>query len=104
MKVEIKETVSVVKTIDVDLPYYYKHDFDMMTGDTVIFGKIMEDKSIAIKESGTYQGSITYEVEIEEHLSIKTSGLSSYFNDEYKSNESEFLEAKERMMEFMKQI
>ena len=104
MKVEIKETVSVVKTIDVDLPYYYKHEFDTMTGDTVIFGKIMEDKSIAIKESGTYQGAETYEVEIEEHLSIKTSGLDSYFNEQYKSSEAEFLEAKERMMEFMKQI
>ena len=104
MKVEIKETVSVVKTIDVDLPYYYKHDFDMMTGDCVLYGKIESDKATTIQEGGTYQGAIKYEVEIEEHLSIKTSGLSGYFNDEYKSNESEFLEAKERMMEFMKQI
>jgi hypothetical protein len=40
MNVEITKVTETKETIDVALPFYYKHDLQLDTSDAVIYGKI----------------------------------------------------------------
>ncbi len=71
--------------------------------DNVIYGKIEEFKSYSIQEIDRYEAEKSYEIEIDEHVSIAKSGLSNYFNDRFKSSKEEYELAKERALEFIKQ-
>lgn len=107
MLVEIEENIKQVVTIDIELPYYYKHV--LSTGDrfgdgmSVVYGKIEDTKCSTIQES-FYNNVYTYEIEIERYLSIKTSGLSSYFSDYYKSNKDEYDGVKESCKNFLNKL
>lgn len=101
MKIEITETVEKVSVIDVELPYYYKHDLMSDYGDSVIYGKIEAKLHTAIQETENYDGERKFEIEKEEHSEIKNSGLASYFGKEHQSNQKEFEAAKQRCMLFV---
>jgi hypothetical protein len=94
MKIEIITTKRVKETIDVDFPYYYKQDLCSDYSDTVIYGKIMGEFEVTIKEDESYNGKISYEIE-------KCFRSDYYFTDEYKSSKEEFEAVKIRALEFL---
>lgn len=101
MKIEITTNVKTTKTVDVRLPYYYKHDLGSDHGESIIYGKIEELEATAIHESNWYGGKVSFEIEHTPYKSIKNSGFGCYFSDEFKSSEKEFNAAKERLLAFI---
>lgn len=101
MQIEITKQVPQVDIIEVELPYYYKHDLMSDHGDSVIYGKIEEKLCTSIQESKDYAGESKYEITKAKHFSIKKSGLAPYFDKEHKSSQEEFEEAKERCLLFL---
>lgn len=91
MKLKIKRKIETEETIDIEFPYYYKHDLMLDEVDVIIYGKIEENKTTSIHISHNYRGGDNYELEIEKE---PASNFSSYMTDEYKSNEAEYLKAK----------
>jgi hypothetical protein len=102
MKIEITEKIDIVKEIEIDLPYYYKHDLSGDRGSSIIYGKITETKVFSIQEKE--HSEIAFEFEIDEYPSLKQSGLTGYFKSEYKSTKSEYEEALKRANEFIKEF
>lgn len=100
MKIEIEKKVTQIEIIEVEFPYYYKHNLMSDYGDCVIYGKIEEKLCTTIEESNR-NNIEKFVIEKEEYTSIKNSGLSCYFNKEYKSNKEEFEDAKERCLSFL---
>ena len=100
MKIEIVETQKVKKTVDIKLPYYFKHDLMLDESDTIIYGKLEEKTSTTITlRSGWRDEEIqSAEIEIE---TINWASSSCYLKDEYKSGESEYLEAKQKALSLM---
>lgn len=102
MQVEITKTVKQVEIIDIELPYYYKHNLMSDYRISVIYGKIDEKLCTSIHEDEYYDGDTKYEIEKEEHSSIKNSGLSAYFDKKHQSSKEEFEAVKERCLSFLK--
>ena len=94
-KIIIREHITTEKEIEVDLPYYYKHDLYSDYGDSVIYGRIDGKITTSIHEKEDQYGKITYEIEKE-----KWGGDGSYFAGEHKSTEVEYNKVKERLKEF----
>ena len=103
-KVEITKQVPQVEIIEIELPYYYKHDLTSDYGKSVIYGKIEEKVCTSIQETQKYDGEDQYEIESQEHHSIKNSGLASYFNEEHKSSKEEFEAVKLRCLRLLNGI
>lgn len=91
MLVEITKTVRTRETVEVTLPYFYKHDLMLDECDSVIYGKIDEKERCSIRV--TYQGNKTH-VEIERNQ-VNWHSVGCYLADEYKSNAEEYAKAKE---------
>ncbi len=88
MEIEIVETQEVKKTVDIELPYYYRHDLD----NSVIYGKLDEKYSSSIQITRSDRGKLQIvEIEIEP---INWRDVSCYLKKEYEGNEAEYLEAK----------
>ena len=103
MEIEVTQKIDVKKKINVDFPYYYKHDLMVGECDSVIYGKVEENKAIAIHISYRYlDGIIEYELGIESTNPIGKN--SCYFIDKYKSSEEEFLIAKNKMLSALSSI
>lgn len=94
-KITVREHITTKKKIEVELPYYYKHDLYSDYGDSVIYGKIDGEITTSIHEKEDPYGKISYEIEKE-----KWDGDGSYFTDEHTSTEVEYNKAKERLKEF----
>lgn len=101
MQVEITKQVPQTEIIEVELPYYYKHDLMSYCGDSIIYGKIEEKLHTSIQETKNDDGEEKYEIEKEEYCLIKNSGLSSYFDKKHRSNKEEFEAVKERCLSFL---
>lgn len=99
MRIEITKRIDQVSEIDIDLPYYYKHDLYSDHGDSVIYGKISETECTTIHEK-IYHDDVEYSIQVEKHQSIKNSGLSSYFEVNHKSSDIEFEAVTKRMLVF----
>lgn len=95
MKLEIIRKVDRVEIIDIELPYYYKHDLMSDYSDSVIYGKIEEKLHTAIKVSYEYKGGIIFELESEKR---NAAAMACYMTDEFKSSETEYLAAKAKML------
>lgn len=91
MKLEVIETVKVTKEVDIDLPYYYRHDLDNST----IYGKIEEKKCTYIQLTN-YDYESIYELNIE-HRPANYFGC--YMTEEYAGTEEEFLRAVRNMLD-----
>lgn len=94
-KITIINHVTTQTEIEVDLPYYYKHDFSSEYGDSIIYGRIDGKINTTIHEKENIHGAIKYEIEKE-----KWTGDGSYFANDYNSTEDEYNKAKERLKEF----
>lgn len=92
MKIEITTTQTVKEIIEVDFPYYYEHDLWSEYGDTVIYGKIMPEYEITIKEDKTCWGSESFEI-------TKQKRNDCYFDKKYKSSQATFEDAKKRTID-----
>jgi hypothetical protein len=96
MKFEITRMVEHKETVEVDLPFYYKHDLMLDEADVVIYGKVEEKQCTTIKISHRYSNlSNEFELSIENR---PASAYGCYITDEYKSNEVEFLAAKTKLL------
>ena len=97
IEIEIQEKTYSRMKITVDLPYYYKHDLMMDHHNSVIYGKIEENKTTTIQITDNYMNNtMSYELEVEK---CRNGGDGSYFKDKYKSSESEYLNAKAKIAE-----
>ena len=101
MKITLIKQIPQEVIIEVELPYYYKHDLMHDYGDSIIYGKIEEKLHTSIHEIKGYDGKESYEIEKEKHSSIALRGLSSYFEDEHQSSKEEFEAVKERCLSFL---
>ena len=95
MKLEITRKIEQRETIEIELPYYYKHDLLLDDTDSVIYGKIEEKQCTKIRVHDNYQGSVSFELEVEK---IGAASAACYMTDEYKSNEAEYLDAKAKLL------
>jgi hypothetical protein len=89
-KLTVIEYIPTEKEIEINIPYYYKHNYSNEYGKYIIYGCIDGKMTTSIREK-----SMGYEVAIEEWK-----GDSSYFTDGYKSTEVEYNKAKERLNKF----
>ena len=101
MKIKLIKLIPQEAIIDVELPYYYKHDLMNDYGESTIYGKIEEKLHTSIHETERYYSREAYEIEKKEHYSIANSGLATYFEDEHQSSREEFEAAKQRCLTFL---
>ena len=95
----VPEKTTIQKEIDIELPYYYKHNL-MLDDDSVIYGKIEEHQHTAIQLT-LKADSKDWEWNIENNLG-SPSDLLCYMNSKYQSNEEEFLQIKQKLIEAVK--
>lgn len=99
MKVIITETLRKEKEIEVDLPYYFRHDLSDGNYTSVCYGKITERKCVMVTES---QGNeYSFRIEADYFDSIAESGYGSYFEEQHKSTEGIFEAMKKRATDFI---
>lgn len=101
MKITLIKQIPQEVIIEVELPYYFKHDLSDDYSESIIYGKIEEKLYTTIRETKRYAEEETYEIEKEKHISIALRGLSSYFEDEHLSSREEFEAVKERCLLFL---
>ncbi len=101
MKIRLIKQIPQEVTIEVELPYYYKHDLMGDYGGSIIYGKIEEKLHTSIHEIKRYDRKESYEIEKERHRSIENRELGGYFDDEYQSSREEFEAVKERCLSFL---
>ncbi len=94
MQITITKTTKTQETIDIQLPYYYKHDLMLDDGDFVIYGKIDEQHVTAVKLARSNDRA---SAEIEK-THTDWHSLSNYLTDEYKGTQQEYDEAKAKAL------
>ena len=95
MEIEINVISKIKKKININLPYYYEHNLSSDRYDSVLYGKICEKETTTIQITNQYlHDVISYEIEIAKCNPAKND---SYFTDEHKSSESEYLAAKAKV-------
>lgn len=96
MKLEITRKAECKETVEIELPYYYKHDLMLDEADVVIYGKVEEKRCTTIKVSYGYSSRSTeFELSIEDR---QAAAYGCYMADEYKSSEAEYLAAKAKLL------
>lgn len=90
--------------IDIQFPFYYEHDLSGDNNDYIIYGKIMEDGVVTIRESKIYDsGEYVYEVEYSPVFDPDS--MKSYLLDpEHRSTEEKFNAVYSRMLDRFKQL
>lgn len=105
MKVKIEIVKTSYKEVDIQFPYYYKHDFKS-DYDSIIYGKIEYRGGVNFIDNQIHETDLLFgkkfEIEMEEYTGLDS--LSGYLTDEHKSTEKEFIEAKKRAVEFLNNI
>lgn len=103
MKIEITKSINQTEKVEVELPYYYSYDAD--SDYVTVHGKIEEQSCTSILHNKSYtRDEETFEVKLLKFHSIKYSGLSSYFNEDYQSNKEEYEEAKQNLINFLQNL
>lgn len=96
MKLEITKSVQTKEIIEIEFPYYFKHDLMFDESNCIIYGKIEEEKCTKITIHDKFRDySHEYELEIEE---VSAARFACYMVEKHKSCESEFIEAKNKML------
>ena len=98
MKTNITITEKTEKTIEVELPYYYKQDLYSDYGGSVIYGVISKNEVKTIHEIDILRDGIHQKGYTIEKCSYWDG---SYFTDKYKSNKTEYKKAYERAKVFL---
>lgn len=95
MKLQIQRTARITETIDVALPHYYK-DAALDDAGSAIYGKVDATRHTSIEVSfDRWSRTETFRLEIE-HCEAAT--LGDYMTEKYRSDEAEYLAAKERLL------
>lgn len=99
MKISVTKTI--VEYIDIQFPYFYVHDLSDESQEYVIYGKILENEMITIRETMSYDNTdTTYEIVRREHTTFE--GLTTYLTDPiHKSSKSDFDAIKARLRSFI---
>ena len=100
MEIEITKHIKVKEIVNVQLPYYFKHDFKSDRGECAIYGKIDRLGYCSVQEN-LIGDQDEYTISCEEYISISNSGLETYFEEEFVSSENEYNDAFNRMLEFI---
>ena len=96
MKLEITRTTKQKEMVEIELPYYYKHDLMIEEADVVTYGKVEESRCTSIKITHNYGSySQAFDLSIED---MPAAAYGSYMTDEYKGDEAEYLAAKAKLM------
>lgn len=96
MKLEITRNIEHKETIEIEFPYYYKHDLMLDDADSVIYGKIEEKRQTTIHVGYDYRSKErSFELEMQD---IPAAVLSCYMTDKHKSSEYEYLDAKAKLL------
>jgi len=96
MKLEITKTVDQTETIEIEFPYYYKHDLMCDDVDSVIYGKIELERHTAIQLRYDYRsGERSFELEVEQR---PAETLGCYMTDKHKGGEVEYIDAKAKLL------
>ena len=106
MKLKITRKVDQEETIDIDFPYYYKHDLLLDKSDVVIYGMLEENRNVSITVKKTVEDMFSFSC-LEFELSIESvpaSRMACYMTDEHKSTKEEFFNAKELMLKSIGEI
>jgi len=98
MLIEITEKVEQKRTVDITFPYYYEHDLLLDECDSIIYGKIEENKHTTIQITDRYAFAQSAEIEVRKRPA-KTLGC--YMTPEYTSDESVFIDAKDRALKLL---
>jgi hypothetical protein len=88
MKIQIKEITrtETLKEIEIELPYYFKHEMDLDRGKCTMYGKLTESECFEIEES--YFDEHSFKNSIESNIRVQK--YSCYVNDDNKSTKEEF--------------
>lgn len=98
MIVEITDHIKTKRKIEVEFPYYYKHEFGGDHSDHITYGKIEQDYSCtSIGKVECFDGRIQWEME-------KGKTDKSYFKEELKCSEQEYEAAKKEAMNFIQSV
>lgn len=99
MKIEITKSVQTKEIIDIELPYYFKHDLMLDNSNCIAYGKIEESKCTTITLHEYYEdNSIEYELEIKKVHPAQFGCYGGYMIEKHKSCESDFIKAKDEML------
>jgi hypothetical protein len=97
MKFTINKNITVKEEIEVDLPYYFKHDFHTDYTSNVVYGRITEDGVLEVTHTKyDNKDRFVYEIEFDENIDT------SSFKKEYISSEKEFEYALNKLEDFIK--
>lgn len=123
MKLTLKIDTPILQEIDIEFPYYYKHDLCFDESDVVIYGKITETHHVSISWTNRdtdhikqslinpvkFVGRFGSKVEIKIERIVNHNGLASYILPHLcKSSfvttilETEYNSAKDDALEFIK--
>jgi len=95
MKLEITRKVEQKEMIEIEFPYYYKHDLMLDDADSVIYGKVEDRRQTRIQIGYDYRSKErSFQLEIND---IPAAALACYMTDEHKSSEAEYLAAKAKL-------
>lgn len=98
VNVDIHETHK--KTIEIQTPYFYRHDLYPDGGESVIYGKIdIEEGYVTSIHITQHHDATRISMEIE--LEPYCDGDSSYFSEEYRSDKKEFYKAAKELSAFL---
>lgn len=102
MKLEIKRKVEQTEIVDIDLPYYFKHDLSNDDAEYVIYGKVERTMCVKIKISRAYNSrSHEFEIAIED---LPAAAYGCYMTHEHQSSEAEYLSAKTNLLEAIQEL
>lgn len=93
----VKRTKEILEEVDVELPYYYKHDLMIDHTDIVIYGKIEADKITTIKIDTHPGRSDSCEIEVTKESFADRFNSHCYLAKEYVSNEQEYQQALDKL-------
>lgn len=102
MLLEVVRNIKVKETINVEFPYYYKQDLYQENCDSIIYGKIEENKHTSIQVTEYYiSKECEFTLKIENHPATY---YSEFMVNDYKSNPIRFIKAKHKMLKAVKDL
>ena len=101
MRITINKSEIVPQEIDIDFPYYYKHNLSDRD-ESIIYGKLDIGSccTIHVKKSWVSE-SVSVEIEVERYEGVPPGCYHSYFSEEFKATAVEFRLARDLAQKFL---
>lgn len=104
MEVKISKKEHVIKTIDIEFPYYFEDDFSDEYDESGLYGKMEEERHTIIHIEHSCGEVKEIIVERSSHVLSQNSKLCGYFMDQYKSTKENYERARKQAKEFIDTI